>query len=115
MEKNLNFKNHYDVNYSIKNEKFKIGRLSDYQLSICKTRLKRILKPSNEQLEQLEAVEYIIKQRSLNDQINLIKQFNKNPFVKAQNSKKLIIAQNTADVITQWLKKTTKLGKKLKK
>ena len=68
-----------------------------------------ILKPSNEQLDQLEAIEYIIKQRSLNDQKRLKHEFSMNPVVKAQKAKKLIIAKNTADVIETWLKKVTKI------
>lgn len=109
MQTNVKFKNYYDVNFKIKNTIFKIGKLSDYQLSINKHSLKRILKPSKEQLEQLEAIEYIIKQRSLDDQRRLIHEFKANPIKKAKQAKQLIIAKNTADVIETWLKKVTKI------
>lgn len=111
MDKNLNFKNHYDLKYKISKSEIKIGHLSDTQLFIGKKQLKSIVKPSKEQLDQIEAMDYMIKQRSQMDQKQLFREFNNNPIIKAHKAKKLIIAKNTADLIETWLKKTTKLYK----
>ena len=96
-------KQHCNVNYKINNTNIKIGDLNDNQLSISRNILNRRLTLSNEEKQQLKALNYVIDYRSKCAEIKM-----QNNLSDSYNKRLVTRASKKADIIMNWIQKSYK-------
>jgi hypothetical protein len=96
-------KQHCNVNYKINNTNIKIGDLNDNQLSISRNILNRRLTLSNEEKQQLKALNYVIDYRSKCAEIKM-----QNNLSDSYNKRLVTRASKKADIIMDWIQKSYK-------
>jgi len=96
-------KQHCNVNYKINNTNIKIGDLNDNQLNISRNILNRKLTLSNEEKQQLKALNYVIDYRSKCAEIKM-----QNNLSDSYNKRLVTRASKKADIIMDWIQKSYK-------
>ena len=96
-------KQHCNVNYKINNTNIKIGDLNDNQLNISRNILNRRLTLSNEEKQQLKALNYVIDYRSKCAEIKM-----QNNLSDSYNKRLVTRASKKADIIMDWIQKSYK-------
>lgn len=93
----------FNTTYTINNKQVKIGHLNDNQLDISERILKGNIKPSTEQLKQLNAIGYIKKHNASKS----LKQL-ENDVSDHMNRRLMSKAFKTALHIESWIEKSFK-------
>lgn len=92
-------KENCNVDYTINKKSFKVGNLTDSQLELAKKILSTKKHPTNQTLQQLKAVNYIINYRTYKATLYL---------ENIITTKRINLATKKADIITNWINKAYK-------
>lgn len=105
-----NYEKYSEIEYKLKDEIKTINTLTFNQLQIAKIGLEKRRKPTDEHRHQLEGVRFMLKYRSDNDMHELVEYNNNTITSKKKRARCLRQAENTANIIINWLQKYARLG-----